>query len=484
VPPLSATSEATLYAALADWLQGRIASGALAPETRLPSIRRMSKQRGVSIATVVQAYRLLEDRGQIEARPQSGYYVRANAVAARTGDAPVPRMPPATPRPREVEISSLMSRVMAEARDPSLVPLGAGCPSGELYPHDKLARFLAAAARQDSLGLTHYRIAYTAPELAAQLARRASLDGYSLEPSEIIATHGCIEALQVALRTVTRPGDVVVVESPTYFTFLEILESLGLRTIEVPAHPVDGVSLEALEMALEQHPVKAFLLVANAQNPLGCTLTDEKKHRIAELCADYGVVIIEDEINADLHFGESRPKPIRAFSAGGDIVTCGSFSKTLAPGLRVGWLAGGRLTEKLRNTRSICSMSSPAVIQQGVAAFLASGGYDHHLRTIRRVYAGQLQRMSCAVLEHFPEGVRLSRPAGGFFLWVEMPAGVDAIRLHDDALAASISTAPGPAFSARARFKSCLRLNCAVAWSTRVEHAVATLGRLAREQLQ
>ena len=478
---ISTSEEATLYESLAAWLQGEIENGTLGAHARVPSVRRMSKQRNVSIATVVQAYRLLEDRGWLEARPQSGYFVQARA---RPAAAPVPRMPPATHKPCDVGVCSLVASVMSEARDPRLIPLGAGCPTGELYPHDKLARFLAAAARQDSRCLTHYQIAHTDPELATQLARRALHDGYHLDPSEIIVTNGCVEALNIALRASARPGDVVVIESPTYFTFLEIIESLGLRAIEVPSHPVDGISVEALELALENNPVKACVLVPNAQNPLGCTLSDEKKKRIAALCADYGVAIIEDDINGDLFFGESRPRPIRAFATDGDVITCSSFSKSLVPGLRVGWMAGGRCTERLRNLRSISSISSPAVVQRGVAAFLASGGYDHHLRTIRRTYASQVRTIGCAVIEHFPEGVRLSRPMGGFFLWVEMPPGIDTLQMHEDALREGISIAPGAVFSARQRFKGNLRLNCAVPWSEKIERAIATLGQLARRQMR
>lgn len=473
-----ATADHHLYEELATWLQSAIESGALRPDTRVPSVRRMSQQRRVSVATVVQAYRTLEDRGLLEARPQSGYYVRPRPGVI----APMPRTAAPTDRPTRVGITSLAARLMREASDPRLVAFGAGCPSPGIYPHERLGRLLAAAAREHSTTLTRYQVAHTVPEFAAQIARRALLDGYRVDPTEIIATNGCIEALTIALRAVARPGEVVVVESPTYFNILEIVESLGLKAIEVPAHPLEGISLEALRVALENHPVRACVLIPNGHNPLGCTLSDEKKRALVTLAADYGVPIIEDDIYGEIHFGESRPRPLKAFDATGDVILVSSMSKMLAPGLRVGWIAGGRRHEQLRDLRAIASITTPVVSQVAVARFVASGGFDHHLRAIRRAYHGQLQLYARAVTEHFPSGVRLSRPAGGFFLWVELAPGFDSLRYHEEALQAGISIAPGAIFSPRRRFRNCVRLNTSTPWSPRIEEAIATLGRLAATQ--
>lgn len=479
IQTLAAPKPSPLYVTLADELQSLVSQGTLRPGHRVPSVRRMALQRDVSISTVIQAYTLLENRGVLEARPQSGYYVRARLP----GDAPEPRMARPMAKPSYVGVNDLTAEIMMSATDPAYVPLGAALPDHTLFPTKKLARLLGAVGRNDPALLGRYAMNWAYDPLAREIARRYLQAGTPLAHDELVVTIGCAEAINLSLRAVTKPGDTVALESPAYFGFLETIQSLNLRALEVPTDPRTGISLEATRDALEHNDVKVILVMPSYQNPLGSCMPDEKKERLYRLLADYDVPAIEDDIYGDLHFGERRPKPLKAWDTDGRVLLCSSFSKTLAPGLRVGWCAPGRYLERVRRLKFTNTLGTPVVLQKTVSDFLRNGGYDHHLRSIRRAYQNQLHLFSQAVLRHFPAGTRLSRPQGGFILWVELPPGVDTLRLNRDALKHRINTAPGALFSVKDRYRNCLRLNCGLPWSEAIESAVRTLGNLAKQQM-
>jgi DNA-binding transcriptional MocR family regulator len=479
IQTLVAPKPTPLYAGLADSLQQLIEQGTLRPGHRVPSVRRMSLQRDVSISTVLQAYTLLESRGFIEARPQSGYYVRPRLPS----HTPEPRMARPMARPSYVGVNDLTAEVLMHAADPSYLPLGAACPDHTLFPTRKLARILGAVGRNDPALLGRYSMSLAYDPLSREIARRYLLAGAPLTHDELVITVGCCEAINLSLRAVTRPGDTVAIETPAYFGFLETIQSLGLRTLEVPTEPRTGIDLAALREALAHHDVKAVIVMPSFQNPLGSCMPDDKKERLYRLLADFDVPAIEDDIYGDLHFGERRPKPLKAWDTDGRVLLCSSFGKTLAPSLRVGWCAPGRYLERVRRLKFTNTLGTPVVLQKTISDFLRTGGYDHHLRSIRRAYQNQLHLFSQAILRHFPECTRLSRPQGGFILWAELPAGVDTLQLYRDALRHHINTAPGALFSVKDRYRNCLRMNCGIPWSEPVDAALRTLGGLARAQL-
>ena len=478
IQTLVAPKPTPLYAGLADSLQQLIEQGTLRPGHRVPSVRRMSLQRDVSISTVLQAYTLLESRGFLEARPQSGYYVRPRLPS----HTPEPRMARPMARPSYVGVNDLTAEVLMHAADPSYLPLGAACPDHTLFPTKKLARILGAVGRNDPALLGRYSMSLAYDPLTREIARRYLLAGAPLAHDELVVTIGCCEAINLSLRAVTRPGDTVAIETPAYFGFLETIQSLGLRTLEVPTEPRTGIDLTALREALAHNDVKAVIVMPSFQNPLGSCMPDDKKERLYRLLADFDVPAIEDDIYGDLHFGERRPKPLKAWDTDGRVLLCSSFGKTLAPSLRVGWCAPGRYLERVRRLKFTNTLGTPVVLQKTISDFLRTGGYDHHLRSIRRAYQNQLHLFSQAILRHFPEGTRLSRPQGGFILWAELPAGVDTLQLYRDALRHHINTAPGALFSVKDRYRNCLRMNCGIPWSELVDVALRTLGELARAQ--
>ena len=467
------------YEELASFIAGLVAGGTLLPGARVPSLRQITQQQRVSLSTALQAYRLLEDRGVIEARPQSGYYVAHSAVA--------PRATPAISRPlgraTSVSVSGVVLRLLEYAADPSLAPLGCAIPSSELLAAGGLDRFLARAARVKGRDYNIYTEPLGEPQLRQQIARRALRWGQALSPEDIAITCGCTEALTLALKAVARPGDTIAVESPTYFGLLHGLEALGLQAFELPTDPTTGLDLAALERALAQTSITACLFSSSFNNPLGCTMPDEKKLAVLELLARHGVPLIEDDIYGDIYFGAERPRPFVALDRCGTTIYCSSFSKTIAPGYRIGWIATGRHMERVLAHKLTQTLCGPALPQVAFADFLASGGYDGHLRRIRRAFADNIARMSRTIDRAFPPGTRVTRPAGGFVLWLELPRPMRTRALLEEALAQGICFAPGDVFSATNRYAHCLRLSCGHHWDARIEAAVERLGALAARRM-
>ncbi len=466
-----------LYEQVAERLGDAIAAGTLRPGDRLPSVRQLSLRERVSISTVLQAYLHLESVGLIETRPQSGHYVRRRE-RPRLAEPQVSR-PASSATP--VTVSGLVARVYQSARDPKLVQLGAAFPSPELMPTRRLYRELNLLTREQADAGILYDIPPGCLELRQQLARRSLDWGCALSPGDFITTCGASEAIHLCLLAVARTGDTIAIESPAYYGTLQAIESLGLKALEIPSSPRDGLEIDALEAALQRRRVAAVLVVPSFSNPLGSCMPEENRRRLVKLLDAHDVPLIEDDIYGDLHFGPERPRTCKSFDTRGNVMLCGSFSKTLAPGFRVGYVAPGRFRERVELLKFSHTVATATLPQLAIARFLQEGGYDRHLRTLRRRLAGQVERMAEAVAEHFPEGTRVARPSGSGLLWVELPATVDALALHARALEAGISIAPGPIFSARPDcYRNFVRLSCGQVWTPRIEAAMATLGSLAR----
>jgi DNA-binding transcriptional MocR family regulator len=471
--PILQEQETYLYEQVVDRITTLIDRGTLRPGERISSVRRLSSQLRVSVSTVLQAYFLLEDRGFIEARPQSGYYVKL-----RPRDLP-PEPKPSNPSlsATKVGVAELLAKVFEAARNPDFVPLATAIPSPDLLPTKQLNRMAAWVARHWGQQGMHYDFPPGNEPLRRQVARRSLDFGCSLSPDDIVTTCGAMEALNLCLRAVAEPGDTIAIESPTFYGILEA--SLGMRALEIPTHPREGIDLEALDRAIKRNKVRACLLVPNFNNPLGCCMSDKNKKQLVEMLSRREIPLIEDDIYGDIYFGTVRPKVAKAFDKEGLVLLCSSFSKTLAPGYRVGWVAPGRFKLQVEHLKSMNTIATATLPQMAIARFLENGGYDRRLRKLRRALASQVQRVTLAISQHFPEGTRVTRPAGGFVLWVELPKRVDSIELYRKALEKRISIAPGPIFSAKQKYQNFIRLSCGQPWSERLEQAIITLGRLA-----
>ncbi|MFP3564975.1 PLP-dependent aminotransferase family protein [Paraburkholderia sp. SIMBA_030] len=467
------------YEQLADLIVGMIDNGALAPGMRLPSVRAVSEQHRISISTALQAYRLLEDRGILVARPQSGFYV----AVARRGMLALPSTSRARARASTVSISGAVATLLEHASNSALVPLGCAVPDGGVLQSKRLDLALARAARQHGARYNVYCPPHGEPRLRQEIARRAMRFGHALSPDDVLITNGCTEALTLALTAVASRGDTIAVESPTYFGLLHTLEMLGLKAFELPTDPARGIDIGALARLLATETVAACVLSSNFSNPLGSTMAEADKRALLALLARHAVPLIEDDVYGDIHFGRERPKPFIALGDGANTIYCSSFSKSLAPGYRIGWIAAGAYTQQVMERKLAFSLCSPVLPQVALADFLASGAYDAHLRRIRHLFEENLARMTRAIEASFPADTKVSRPAGGFMLWLELPRRFDSRALFDEALEQGICFAPGDVFSASRRFRNCLRLSAGYEWNDRIKNGIQRLGQLARALL-
>lgn len=474
---LTSLRPAPLYARLADTLEELIKAQALRPGDRMPSVRQFSHQQRVSIPTAMQAYAALETRGLVEARPKSGFYVRARQAEAL-------RLPSVTAqRPALTDFAHLdpLDAMLGEHTIRTLVPLGAALPDPRLMPGDKLAREMSAIARRMGPDSVNYDVAPGSPALRRELARRSLDWGCSLKPDDFTVTNGCTEAVALALRATCEPGDTVAVESPTYFGLARVVRELGLKALPIPVDNQRGLDLEALEKALRRTRIRACALIPNFHNPVGCLMPEDRKRVLLELLGRREIPVIEDDIYGDLPHHGSRPRCLKAFDKQGLVLLCGSFSKTLAPGYRTGYIAAGRWHTqvlRLKQTNSLGNATLPTAV---IAEYLHNGGYDRYLRHFRETLRQQVERMREAVAESFPSGIGLSQPAGSFVLWCELPSHVNSLEMFHRAREAGISIAPGPLFSAAGGFQNFIRINCGYPMDAASERAVAMLGRIAHQ---
>ncbi|MFT0624565.1 GntR family transcriptional regulator MpaR [Ectopseudomonas guguanensis] len=462
------------YEKFADEIAELIRTGVLGPGEKVPSVRHASRTYGVSPSTVFQAYYLLEDRGLIQARARSGYFVREHAKRPLHE----PQLTTHAAQTTEVGVSELVFSVLASLKDPHTVPFGSAFPSPDLFPLPRLAKSMAHALRRLS---PHEIIAdMTAgnADLRRQIALRYMVSGVMLPMEELVISNGAMEALNLCLQCVTQPGDLVAIESPTFYACLQVLERLQLRAVEIPVHPREGIDLDALADSLRQLPIKACWFMSSLQNPLGASMSEAKKQALYDLLVEHQVPLIEDDVYAELYFGSHPPKPVKSFDREGLVMHCSSFSKSLAPGYRIGWVAGGRYAEQITRLKLMTTLSPSVPAQAALADYLQHGGYDRHLRKLRHALEMQQSAMLASAARHFPASTRVTRPAGGYFLWFEFPERLDSLQLLRLALAQGISLAPGPIFSASQGFRHCARLNYGHPWNPRSEQAMEVLGRL------
>lgn len=467
-----------LYERVAESLRGQIRRGVLRAGERLPSLRRVGRQQQVSLATAVEAYVQLEREGLVEARPRSGYYVRGAAPNLSESEE---RRSLRAPRPMR---NPALLGVLDVLVRPDLLPLHAATPSLELLPAAGIAAAVARVMRRQRDAALRYATPQGDAGLRLQIARRYAQCGVELDPDEIVVTAGAMEAISLALRSVTRAGDVVLLETPTYYGLLQAVAALGLRVVEVPNRPAGGIDVAQLEALLVRHDVRAAVLVPNFNNPIGSLTADAGKEAIVAACAAREVVVIEDDLYGELAYSGERPAPLRRFDRKGGVITCGSFSKMLSPGLRVGWACGTRWTAELLRAKCFSSVATASLPQLAIADYLTQHDFERPLRRLRRELAANAQRYRDVIARHWPAGTRVSEPAGGMALWLELADGVEGQALFEAALAQGIGTLPGHLFSNRDEYRHHLRLSCGLLWDAKIDQALralgATAGRLRR----
>ncbi|WP_175962222.1 PLP-dependent aminotransferase family protein [Burkholderia pyrrocinia] len=466
------------YAALAQTIADAIRRGDLAAGARIPTVRAACRAHRVSPSTVFRAYYALESEGLIVARARSGYFVaNLEDKHVRFGHDP-PRKPAAA----QTGDDDPLFRLLDSLKHEDIVPLGSAFASYSLFPMSSLWRYVASAARSMDRTNLLSGLPPGNDALRRQIALRYLNAGAALPMDEIIITTGALEALTLSLQALTRPGDIVAIERPAFYAVLQAVQRLHLKAVEIPVDPRTGLDLDALAEALDTHPVRACWFMTSFHNPTGATLTDERKHALIDLLASRGVPLIEDDVYGELHFGTAPTRPAKLYDNSGLVLHCGSFSKCLAPGFRIGWVAAGRYVRQIRQAKGASAPAADVPAQMAISSYLRDGAYDRFLRKLRRNLAAHQAQMLAAVRAYFPDGTEVFAPHGGYFLWIELPPRVDAMHLFGDAMESGVSIAPGPIFSATGGFRRYLRLNYGRPWTPAVERAMETIGTLAARQ--
>jgi DNA-binding transcriptional MocR family regulator len=462
------------YAQVTRYINELIEKGDLKPGDKAPSLRKLSKQLGVSIATITQSYVNLEDQGVLTAKPQSGFYV--NTLVGQINDIAKSAATPG--QARRVRFGELFEEVFRNANNPRITPFGTSNPSMDFMPVKSLTRATRSIISRYPQKSMDYLFPPGDLKLREQIAQQYAQTHTRLSASDIIITSGATEALSISLRTVAKRGDIIAVESPTYFAVLRMIEQMGMLAIEIETDPVTGLNLDALEEAFDTMDISAVLASPNTSNPLGCQMPEDKKRELVNLLAERDIPLIEDDVYGSVYFGDKPPRPAKSYDLNNIVLSCSSFSKTLAPGHRIGWVIAGRYHKKFLQYKQAWSSATSSINQLALAEFLSSGQYDRHLVRLRMAMREQVDKGRFMIARNFPEGTRVSHPHGGNVLWVEMPRGCDSIDIFNRALEHNIGVTPGILFSATRRFRNHLRINCGFPWNEANQHALKTLGKI------
>ena len=464
---------AFLYCQVIELINQMVESGTLKAGDKLPSLRKLSARLGVSLPVVKQAYLALVDQGKVSARPQSGYYIRPNLCKGLLS---------LKPRERRFEAVSLSCRSLIEKvyqteHMAGLMHLGMSNPTRARPATQMLNRSLRRAMSRAGDDATDYAPINGDLELRRQLALCYLDQGLNVDPDEIIITNGAQEALSLALQAVAAPGDVIAVESPTFFGILELIESLGMRAVEIETCHEDGLWLEDLRRALDRVPIRACLFSTAINNPLGSLMPEATRSDMVALLEERDIPLIEDDVYTELCYQEQRPRIARSYAKKGRVLTCSSFSKTASPGYRVGWILPGVFRENVARFKRAHSASSPYLLQLALTEFIRYGEYETHLKALRKQLIVNMERMRGLISKHFPEQTRVSSPKGGAMLWLELPEVIDSVDLFHAALEIGVGIAPGSIFSSCNKFKNFIRLSYGRPWTPELVEAIGRLGK-------
>ncbi len=441
------------YQVLSKQLTQGIKSGRWKSGERLPSVRELCLSQSLSKATVLHALHQLEAEGLLEARPKSGYFVKA----AKQHKQRPPQPSLSKPTPQSVNVPTLFRDIMKHSAAFDILP-GAG--GNEASSHIiELNRHISRAMRNHPENKAMY---YNEPAgdlaLRSQITERYRQFDLSINPDQFCITSGCQNALFLALMTTCKPGDNVIVESPAFYGVLQLLEQLQLNVIEVPASAETGLDINAFESTLKTWQVTACVVTPAFATPTGATIPDQNKARLMTLADHYDIAVIEDDIYGDLFFG-TRPTPLKALDSQERVILCSSFSKALSRDLRIGWISGGRWHEKITQLKLVTHLASSQSLQQGLASFMAEGCYRRHLGHYRQRLKQQRDQLVGVIRDYWPNSTLFSVPEGGLALWLEMDSSLNMQAAYLRALEKSIILTPGSLFSATGQYQNYLRLS-------------------------
>ncbi|SGY97895.1 aminotransferase-like domain-containing protein [Moritella viscosa] len=461
------------YHAVAAEIQLQIEQRIWLPGDRIPSIRKMSKIQNISPMTVLKAYELLESEGWIYAKVRSGYFVAAHLNRLAIPQPLIPQMINCS-----IKINEHIFEVLTACKRPDIVPLGSAFPDPTLFPLKQLGQALAKTIKTMSAHSAVTELPPGSVLLRRAIAKRYICDGIDVSIDDIVITSGAMESLGLSLMAVTKPGDTVAIESPAFYGVLQTVERLQLKAVEIATDPQLGISVDALTTAINLHDIKACWLMSKYQNPLGASMPEANKLAIRNLLAEKKIPLLEDDVYSELYFSERKPKPIKAYDEQGLVLHCSSFSKCLAPGFRVGWVVAGRYVKQIEQLQLMTTLSAAVPNQLALAEFVLHGRYDTHLRRLRRKLESRQQQMQHAIEQYFPAETKITRPSGGYFLWVVLPDDINTGELLKILLDNhNISIAPGTLFAGDGKYKNCMRINCSYLLTDQIRQALIILAR-------
>ena len=468
-----------LYLQVANGVEKMITDDILKIGDKLPSVRLLSEEYGISMGTAFQAYYHLEGKGLVESRPKSGYYVRFNFK--RFPDLPKVIQP--EPISSEVSVKDTIASIYGDVASPIKMNFAIAVPDASLLPTAKINKSVIHALRKSKDHCIGYENTQGNIDLRKQIVKLAFNWGGKFKTDDIIVTSGCLEAINLCLRAVTQNGDTVAVESPNYFGIYQSLENMGLKVVEISSNPSTGLDIDCLEKSIDKFNVKACIVTPNFNNPSGSCMPEENKKRLVEVITKHNIALIEDDIYGELYFGRSRPRTCKYYDTKGLVMHCASLSKSLAPGYRVGWTIPGKFTEDVKQIKRISDISSPSLTQVAMAHFLGNGRYEYHLKNLRKALHTQYLKYTQAIIQYFPEGTKLSRPQGGFVLWVELPGKVNASKLRLEAMKHHISVVPGKIFSVRCNYHNFIRISFGKPWNEDMDYGLMMLGKIVKKMM-
>ncbi len=472
-------SDDHIYMQVATGLEKMISEEVLRIGDKLPSVRVLSEEYGISAGTAFQAYYHLEGKGLIESRPKSGYYVRFNN--SRFPGLPSLKQPDALSH--EVTVKEMIASIYSDIASTNVINFALAVPDASLLPTAKLNKSVVHALRNHKDHCISYEHAQGNVELRKQIAKLAFNWGGKIKPDEVVVTSGCLEAITICLKAVTNYGDTVAVESPTYFGIYQAIESLGLKAVEISSDALTGIDLEAFQAALKKSKIKACVVVPNFSNPLGSCMPEENKKKLVDIISKHNIPLIEDDIYGELYFGKTRPKTCKYFDKKGLVMHCSSLSKSLTPGYRIGWSIPGKYLDQVKQIKRIQNISSPTLTQAAIAHFLQHGRYEYHLKNLRKALHTQCLRYIQAIIKYFPEDTKVSRPQGGFILWLELNKKVNAFKLRTEAMKLGISIVPGKIFFANSGNSNYIRISYGKPWSDDIDYGLMMLGKLIKKMI-
>jgi DNA-binding transcriptional MocR family regulator len=466
-----------LYLQVAEGLEKMIQQEILKIGDKLPSVRMLSEEYGISMGTAFQAYYHLEGKGLIEARPKSGYYVRFNHKRFPA----LPTVLKPDHQTATVSVEEMIAAVFRNIAATDITNLSVGAPAIELLPAAKLNKSVMHAFRHSPTSCLAYEDTQGNAELRKQVAKLAFNWGGKITANDVVITAGCMEALAISLKTVTKPGDTVAIESPTFFGIFQVIETLGLKVIEIPTDPTTGIDLNYLEKVLKKGEVKACVFVPNFNNPLGSCMPDENKKALVELITKHRIPLIEDDIYGDLYFGRHRPPTCKTYDTEGWVLQCASISKSLAPGYRVGWAIPGRFMQPFKSIKMRNTIAGTSLTQAAIAHFLGIGRFEYHLKKLRTALHSQHLRYIQGIVDYLPADTKISRPQGGLVLWLELNKKVNAFQLYQEAMKYQVSIAPGRIFAMSDQYSNYLRMGFGKPWNDETERGIRIIGNLVKK---